>query len=173
MDLDASTIKALNTKTRQEIIKLLQKRPYTASELSKILNKHVTTISEHMETLEKSGLINRNEGRKWVYYNLTPKGSGIFSPGRAWTLVLSLSVVSFFIGALMLVPSGMQYSIEAMQTKTSGNEIGVATETVQPAMSTNAIIGAIFIAMAMIGLAYAAIKYIRVKAIRKHTLFYK
>ena len=55
--LDKKMLKALSTETRQEIIKMLLKRPYTASELSKMLNRHVTTITEHLNILEKSGLI--------------------------------------------------------------------------------------------------------------------
>ena len=59
--LDSKTLKALSSETRQEIIKYLSKRPYTASELSKITKKHVTTITEHLDTLEKSGLVQKKE----------------------------------------------------------------------------------------------------------------
>ncbi len=169
MEIDASTIKALNTKTRQDIIKLLQKRPYTASELSKILNKHVTTVSEHLEMLEKSGLINRNEGRKWVYYNLTPKGSGIFSPGRAWSLVLSLSVISLFIGSFLFVqPIGVQSASAQMLASEKAAEVsGYVPEPI------SAILGSILIVMAILGLVYAAIKYTRVKTLRNQLGIYK
>ncbi len=182
MEIDATIMKALNTRTRQEIIRLLQRRPYTASELSKILNKHVTTVSEHLEMLEQSGLIHRNEGKKWIYYNLTPKGSGIFNPNRTWSLVLSLSVLSLFAGVLLVQPYG-QYaaSQELMQaTKTIDGASGRVAESI----NYYSIIGAVLIVMAMLGLVYAAIKYVRVKntvkidgirvnALRKHALFYK
>lgn len=161
MEIDATIMKALNTKTRQDIIRLLQRRPYTASELSRILNKHVTTVAEHLEMLESSGLIHRNEGRKWIYYNLTPKGSGIFNPGRTWSLVLSLSILSLFVGAWLMQPYGQYAASQELTqaTKTIDGASGRAAETI----NYYSAIGAFLIVMALLGLTYAAIKYVKVK----------
>lgn len=100
--LDRETIKALSTDTRQQIMKMLAKRPYTASEISKITKKHVTTVAEHMEVLEKTGLVKKREStNKWVYYELTDKGEHLFRPNfYSFVVVLSLSLVLMFVGFL-------------------------------------------------------------------------
>jgi DNA-binding transcriptional ArsR family regulator len=103
--LDGKIIKALSVEQRQQIMKLLAKRPYTASEIAKLTGKHVTTIGQHLEVLEGSGLIRKKEStNKWVYYQLSDKGEHLFKPQfYSWVIVLSLSVVLMFIGVLRIV----------------------------------------------------------------------
>jgi len=98
--IDKNVLKALSNETRQEIIKLMTKRPYTASELSKKLNKHVTTITEHLTILEKAGLVRRKDStNKWVYYCLSEKGEKLFKPKYySWVITLCLSVIVLFAG---------------------------------------------------------------------------
>jgi DNA-binding transcriptional ArsR family regulator len=110
--LDKNTIKALSTDTRQEIMKMLAKRPYTASEISKITSRHVTTVTEHLEVLEKSGLIRRKDStNKWVYYELSDKGEHLFKPQfYSWVVVLSLSALFIFIGSLRIVDTNLYAS---------------------------------------------------------------
>src|SRR3989338_10722328 len=98
--LDKKLIKALNVDTRREIIKMLSRRPYTASELAKITNKHVTTITQHLSTLEQSGLIHKKESaHKWKYYELSDKGEKLFKTRYySWVVVLSLSAIAFVGG---------------------------------------------------------------------------
>ena len=102
--LDRQTIKALSTDARQDIMKLLAKRPHTATEIAKLKGKHVTTITEHLDTLEKSGLVRKKDGtNKWVYYILTEKGEHLFKPQfYSWVVVFSLSVVFMFVGFLRI-----------------------------------------------------------------------
>lgn len=102
--LDKDTIKALSTETRQEIMKMLAKRPHTASEISKITKKHVTTVTEHLDVLEKNGLVRKREStNKWVYYELTDKGEHLFKPGfYTFVVVLSVSLVLMFVGVLRI-----------------------------------------------------------------------
>ena len=103
--LDKSVIEALSTETRRGIIKLLEKRPYTASELSAKLNKHVTTITEHLNLLEKSGLIKKKESNnKWIYYALSDKGERIFKPTYySWVIVLSISFLFLMLGTQQII----------------------------------------------------------------------
>lgn len=110
--MDKNILKALSTETRQEIIKLLAKRPYTASELSGLLKKHVTTVTEHLDMLESSGLIRKKESsNKWVYYALTDKGEKIFKPAYySWVVVLSISVLCLLIGAQQIFMSPVMFS---------------------------------------------------------------
>ncbi len=102
--LDKDTIKALSTETRQEIMKMLAKRPYTASEIAKITRKHVTTVTEHLSVLEHTGLVKKKEStNKWVYYELTDKGEHLFKPGfYTFVVVLSVSLVLMFVGFLRI-----------------------------------------------------------------------
>ena len=98
--LDKDSLRALSAGTRQAIVKLLRNRPYTASEISRITGKHVTTVSEHLETLRRSGIIEKNDtGNKWLYYKLTSKGEKLFKPQYySWVVALALSVVGIFFG---------------------------------------------------------------------------
>jgi len=75
-------LKTLTVETRTDILKSLEIRPMTASELSRKLDKHVTTVSEHLDVLKESNLIERVErpGRKWIYYKLTKPGENIIHP---------------------------------------------------------------------------------------------
>jgi DNA-binding transcriptional ArsR family regulator len=94
--LDRSALKALSTETRQDIVKMLSERPHTSSEIARKLGKHVTTITEHLDVLEKANLIIRKEStNKWIYYALTSKGEKIFKPANyTWVITLSLIMVA-------------------------------------------------------------------------------
>src|SRR3989338_6641896 len=102
--LDRKTIKALGADARQDIMKLLTKRPHTASEIAKATGKHVTTITEHLTVLEQSDLVRKKDNtNKWVYYTLTDKGEHLFKPQfYSWVVVFSLSVVFIFVGMLRM-----------------------------------------------------------------------
>lgn len=96
-----SLLKTLTVDTRTDILKSLGNRPMTASELSRKLNKHVTTISEHLQNLRNSNLVERVErpGRKWVYYRLTKPGKRIFHPrSYRWIFVFAVTFLSFIGG---------------------------------------------------------------------------
>lgn len=60
--------------TRLQILIKLKERPYTASELSKILGLSKTAASYHLDKLTSSGLVERIERGKWVYYRITSRG---------------------------------------------------------------------------------------------------
>ena len=163
--LDALTIKALGTSTRQQIVKMLSKRPYTASELAKSLGKHVTTIGEHLEVLEKTGLVARKEGNsKWVYYILTHKGEGLMKPNYSWAIVIG-SFFSLFIGSYFLYPTAsyvMQESKAAVPAA-AGDALTVAQEIV----GLNIILGYALIGIAILGFAYLGIKHLRAGTLTK------
>ena len=92
--LDQSTFKALATGTRVKILKTLDKRRHTQSELSAVLNMSVPTVKEHLSALEKAGLVKRHEeGRKWIYYSLTEKSKCVLDPERKRLWI----VLGFFI----------------------------------------------------------------------------
>lgn len=153
--LDSVTIKALGTSSRQQILKMLAKRPYTATELSRMLGRHVTTVAEHLEMLEKSGLVQRKEGSKWVYYTLTQKGENILKPNYSWVVLFSsfLSLIAGgFLYSLPPAAPGAQLASEAAKT---------ALPAAAPAAGTTSFVGLILMLLAVAGFAYLAARYYR------------
>jgi len=105
--LDQETFKALATGTRVKILKTLEKRRHTQSEISAVLDISVPTAKEHLNALEKAGLVKRHEeGRKWIYYSLTEKSKCVLDPERKRLWI----VLGFFIlSAFGTVFSAMKY----------------------------------------------------------------
>jgi len=97
--ISKDVMKAVSDETRTNILKALERRPMTASELSRALGKHVTTVCEHMGTLEASNLVERNcrPGRKWVYYRLTKRADDILHPKQYYKYVVMLSVAALLL----------------------------------------------------------------------------
>ncbi|MDK2781469.1 MAG: hypothetical protein PWR13_497 [Archaeoglobi archaeon] len=94
-------VKALASSTRIEILKKLSERNHTVSELSRALNLSKPTILHHMRILEDAGFIKRVEdGRKWVYYQLTERGWMILKLRR---LKLILSVLLILLPLAILI----------------------------------------------------------------------
>ena len=59
------TLKALGQETRFDILELLDNLPFRVGEISESLNLNLTTISQHLNILENSGLISKvQEGRE-------------------------------------------------------------------------------------------------------------
>lgn len=96
--LDKSAFKALSSDTRVAVLKALDERRKTASELAKELSFSVQSVSEHLAKLEEAGLAVRAESeRKWVYYELTDKGRAVLHPdsARGFWVLLGLSAIAF------------------------------------------------------------------------------
>ena len=78
ISLSQNEFKALASKSRTNILKLLQERNYTLSELAAKTNMTAPTVKQHTSILVETGLIElKDEGRKWKYYSLTKKGKQI------------------------------------------------------------------------------------------------
>ncbi len=88
--LDREVFKALSSDTRVNILKSLGRRRKTLSELSKEFGMSVSTIKEHLDNLCKVDLIvQKDEGHKWKYYELTLKGKNVLNPSEAkiWIVI--------------------------------------------------------------------------------------
>ncbi|PIN85434.1 MAG: hypothetical protein COV47_02185 [Candidatus Diapherotrites archaeon CG11_big_fil_rev_8_21_14_0_20_37_9] len=114
--LSKNEFKALSSETRTEILKILDERNYTLSELSKKTNMSAPTIKQHAKILVDSGLIElKDEGRKWKYYELTKKGKEILSTGTNPTnVLLILSTTIIGIAAIAVILSGLFLQNSAM-----------------------------------------------------------
>ncbi len=93
--LDRKTLFALASETRIKILKKLGERRMTLTELSRELGISKTAVKEHLDKLVQAGLVKKvDEGRKWVYYELTEKGRAILHPEARVALLISSAVLS-------------------------------------------------------------------------------
>lgn len=103
--LDKEVFKTLASGTRVDILKSLDRRRKTLSELSKQLGMSVSTIKEHLDNLVSVGLIEQiDDGHKWKYYELTRKGKDILHPEdkKIWIL-LGISALGIAVVGLDLL----------------------------------------------------------------------
>ena len=82
--LDKDIFDALASEIRVELLKRLDERAKTISELSRETQFYKSAIHRHLSVLRDHGLVERrNNTHKWVYYYLTLKGKKILHPQRA------------------------------------------------------------------------------------------
>jgi DNA-binding transcriptional ArsR family regulator len=106
--LDQESFRALASDVRVEVLKRLDVRRETVTDLSNLISLSKPTLLEHLEKLQSAGLVKRiDEGRKWIYYELSDKGRKILHPERvAITLALGAAVVLAAIGVFYLLVAG-------------------------------------------------------------------
>ena len=106
--IDKRVLEALASDTRVAILKELDKRQKTVTELSDSLGMAKSSVHEHLAKMVEAGLIEKEENeRKWTYYRLTPKGQKILHPGdRTKILVLvGSSILTFLAGVSQTLKS--------------------------------------------------------------------
>lgn len=99
--LDRETFKALAVDSRVKILRILDERQHTLTDLAEELGMAPSTIKEHLDTLVAAGLIKQvDKGMKWKYYRLTSKGKELLNPyeKKVW-IVLATSVVALGVTA--------------------------------------------------------------------------
>jgi len=123
--LERDVFKALASDTRVQILKLLNIRRHTQSELAVSLNLSIPTVKEHLDAMEKAGLVKPvEEGYKWKYYELTEKSKCILDPERkkVWILlgfwVAAAAGTIFVFTSKFLVRKANLASQEAMPKAT-------------------------------------------------------
>jgi len=94
--IDRDVFAALASDTRIKILKQLDERRKTLSEMSRAIGCNKSAIHKHLSKLVENGLIEKEEtDHKWIYYSLTGKGRSILHPEKfKITLLLSSAVVS-------------------------------------------------------------------------------
>ncbi len=103
VNLGKDDFDVLASETRIEILKRLDSRRKTVTELSIELNLTKSTVHKHLEKLTNTGLVEKKENeRKRVYYELTKKSKAILHPHELAKIVilLSSSVLSFIGGII-------------------------------------------------------------------------
>ena len=99
--LNSDKIDALSSNSRRKILKLLNERRMTLSEISEELNLSVSTIHDHMTILVESGLVTLDDdGRKWKYYSLTRETRKILDTDNSHTVIFVFSSILMFSAAI-------------------------------------------------------------------------
>ena len=131
--LDKNDIKALSAESRQEILRLLEQRPYTSSEISRKIGKHVTTIKEHLNILESSGLVQKKpSANKWIYYELSNKGNRLTKTSNSWIIALSISILALVGGIYDAIQSTVRTSNMLESSALSGKTVLAAEPVLSP-----------------------------------------
>ncbi|MFH0836116.1 MAG: DUF192 domain-containing protein [Candidatus Micrarchaeota archaeon] len=124
--LTQQSFKALASDTRIQLLKQLDTRRYTASELSKLTSLSVQAVTEHLQKMDEAGLIEKqSDGRKWVYYALTKDGKAVVHPEQSNFMVLLTIFILAIASASFLLYSGLTPS-SPVQTKFNG-QMALAT----------------------------------------------
>jgi len=135
--LDRKSFEALAVDTRVKILKSLKERRKTLTEISKEQNMSVSGIKEHLETLEKVGLIEKiDDGHKWKYYELTKKGKEIVAPKEVKVLImLSISIIALIASAFFLFPPAHLEAAQSEGPRLTSSDAPMAA----PMMEENAV----------------------------------
>jgi DNA-binding transcriptional ArsR family regulator len=108
MELDFKAVKALSSPTRVKILHQVLEKESTTTQLSNNLDKSKSTISSHLTTLHKAGLVEKDEkeGRKRVSYSPTRKAKAIVEgKERKVRFTIASSALSMMV-ALVAIGSG-------------------------------------------------------------------
>lgn len=103
--IEFNEISGLDSENRLKILKILNGKRATISELSRSLNVSKSTTLYHILRLSEIGFVNRldNGERKWVYYELSRKGRTVIQTKKITVgLLLSSSVLSLIAGILQV-----------------------------------------------------------------------
>lgn len=103
--LDRETFKVLASETRLDLLHALDERRKTGTELATELALNKATVHEHLQLLSATGLVKKvDEGRKWIYYELSWQGRNLLHPetGAVFSVLLGLSVLAAGGGFAML-----------------------------------------------------------------------
>lgn len=65
-----SLFKALNDKTRREILELLKEKDLSAGEISEKFNIAKPSISHHLDLLKQAELVTSEKKGQFIYYSL-------------------------------------------------------------------------------------------------------
>lgn len=133
--IDKETLKAIASDTRLDILKQLDKKKHTLSDLSKSLKLSGPTIKEHLDVLSNAGLVRKEDSlRKWKYYSLTFKGKGLLRPNETKLFLTLLITIIVGLGAFIIL--GLFSGMGSSMSRSSNQENAVMMST---SLSDNAV----------------------------------
>ena len=104
--LNLNDFKALASETRLDILRALDGKKKSLTEISAATKLHKMTLHEHLAKLVEAGFVKKKEreGHKWVYYKLSWKGESLIHPENTKVVVLfSTTFITLFFGVIGLV----------------------------------------------------------------------
>jgi DNA-binding transcriptional ArsR family regulator len=111
--LDREALKALSSETRVSILRLLERRRHTQTELAQALDIAVPTAKQHVEALQEAGMVEvHEEGRKWKYCGLTTKAKHLLNPEER-RIVLTLVLAGLSAAGAFVTFAGSLFSGQA------------------------------------------------------------
>ena len=66
----SETLKAISDPVRREILEMLKEGKMTAGDIASSFNLTGATVSYHLATLKKAGLVAETKYKKYIYYEL-------------------------------------------------------------------------------------------------------
>lgn len=101
-----------NWHTKKKILKLIGKKVKTPGEISKELGLAPSTVSEHLEGLEKIGAVKKVDNphiKKWKYYSLNPSFNinAMGNDSSRMPLIAATLVIALFLCAFAFTTFGM------------------------------------------------------------------
>ncbi len=144
LPLDEELLKVLSSDTRREILRLLAERRMTGSELANRLGLGKPAVAEHLKRLTDVELIVRldDPDRKWVYYELSPRGRSLLEPQRVrFYLVLGIAAIALALGVALAF--GLQAAMDNLGNAETlqGEETGLAEGGLGTAAGTGSGVG--------------------------------
>lgn len=130
--LDRETFKTLASDTRVGILKSLARRRKMLTELSKEFGMSPSTIKEHLDNLSRAELVvQKDDGHKWKYYELTRKGKEVLNPGetKIW-VVLVLSAFAILLTSYDFIQTTV-YKSSPLMTR-AGDMMGEVAGALPP-----------------------------------------
>jgi DNA-binding transcriptional ArsR family regulator len=101
--LDKSSLFALASDTRMEMLKALESNRRTVSQLAELINIDKSAVYRHLKKLEEGGFVARTEDHGFVYYALTWRSRDILNPNDKTKIVILISSALICALALMLM----------------------------------------------------------------------
>lgn len=154
--VDRKVFEALASETRIAIMKTLDIRHMTITEIAYQLGMAKSSVHEHLAKMLEVGIVEKEESeRKWTYYRLTAKGKQILRPHEATKILLLLgaSILAFAGGLTSLLTAFRQAEIPTLAAAPMVAERGLeATAAAEQAAPDNfpLAIGLILVAISIL-----------------------
>lgn len=126
MELDFKTVKALSSATRIKILRLILKGDYSPTEISDEIDRSKSTVSSHLEHLQKAGLVEKDkeEGRRRVLYSSTKKAKTIVEGKERKVKFSIMSSAITGLSGIGLILGKRILPLETASTRDSGGAMG-------------------------------------------------
>jgi len=133
--IEAEAYRALSSKSRLDILKLLYRKPMSVEEIAEKLSLQPITIRHHLQSLVEAGFIEAFEeragsvGRPKIYYKIVKEPPLISFPKRRYLMLSSflINTLQFLLGAnkakKILIKAGLDMGENTARRLESENEI--------------------------------------------------